>query len=151
MSDVSRQHAAAIATMIEQAVAGEAAAQGYRVYVGEVTTPEAEIEYPYYVVWPTPAMRPTNTLAGYDSAAASTIQVTAAGTSPDEVLAALDRAAAGLHRKRPQITGRNCALLRQVPGAFPPAPTRDDQVHTPDGRPVFFSFILLQLYSTRRT
>ena len=148
MSDVSRQHAAAVKTMIEQAVAGEAQGGRYRVYDGEVTTDETQTVYPYLVVWPPPAMRPVNTLAGYDGAATSTIQVTAAGSSVDEVLAALDRAAAALHRRRPQIPGRVCALISQVPGATPPAPQRDDRVNTPDGRPVFFSFALFSIYST---
>lgn len=148
MTDVSRQHAAVVVAMIEAAVAGEAQQDRYRVYVGEVTDAEADVKYPYLVVWPPPAMRPTNTLAGYDSAAASTIQVTAAGSSVDEVLAALDRAAAALHRRRPQIPGRVCGLITQVPGAFPPAPQRDDKVNTPTGRPVFYSFALFSLYST---
>lgn len=148
MTDVSRQHAAAVKTMIEAAVAGEAQGGRYRVYVGEVTTDESATEYPYFVVWPPPAMRPVNTLAGNDGAAASTIQVTAAGSSVDEVLAALDRAAEALHRRRPHIPGRVCGLISQVPGAVPPAPQRDDRVNTPDGRPVFFSFALFSLYST---
>jgi hypothetical protein len=96
-------------------------------------------------------MLPTNTLAGYDTAAMSTIQVTAAGTSVNEVLAALDRATAALHRRRPTIIGRRCGLIRQVPGAFPPAPQRDDRVNTPAGRPVFFSFALFAFYSTAAT
>ena len=148
MGDVSRQHAAAVKALIEVAVAGEAQDGRYQVFMGEVTTPEDQTVYPYYVVWPPPAMRPINTLAGYDGAATSTIQVTAAGTSVNEVLAALDRAAAGLHRRRPHIPGRVCCPISQVPGAAPPAPQRDDQVHTPDGRPVFYSFSLFSLYST---
>ena len=148
MSDVSRQHTTAVKTMIEVAVAGEAQDGRYKVYNGEVTDDEADVKYPYLVVWPPPVMRPTNTLAGYDSAATSTIQVTAAGSSVDEVLAALDRAAAALHRRRPHIPGRLCAPISQVPGATPPAPQRDDRVNTPDGRPVFFSFALFSLYST---
>jgi len=146
--DVSRQHAHAVASMIETAVAGEAQDGRYAVFVGEVTTTEDVTVYPYYVVWPPSAMRPTNTLAGYDSAAMSTIQVTAAGTSVNEVLSALDRAAGALHRQRPVVPGRVFGLIRQVPGTFPPAPTRDDRVHTPDGRPVFFSYALFVLYST---
>jgi hypothetical protein len=150
MTDVSRQHAAAAQNMIELAVAGEAQGGRYKVYLGEVTDDEADVRYPYLVVWPPPVMRPTNTLAGYDSAATSTIQVTAAGVSVDEVLAALDRAAAALHRRRPQITGRVCGLISQVPGAVPPAPQRDDKVSTPAGRPVFYSFALFSMYSTER-
>lgn len=148
MTDVSREHAAAVTAMIRVAIAGEAQGGRYKVYEGEVTDDEADVKYPYLIVWPPPVMRPTNTLAGYDGCATSTIQVTAAGSSPDEVLAALDRAAAALHRRRPQITGRVCAPITQVPGAVPPQPQRDDQVNTPAGRPVFFSFALFSLYST---
>lgn len=146
--DVSRQHGAALAAMLSAALAGEQAQGRYRVYVGEVTTPEAEITYPYLVVWPSPAYLPTNTMAGYDGAVRSTIQITAAGVSVDEVLAALDRVGVALHRRRPQITGRNCSPLTQLPGAVPPAPNRDEHVHTPDGRPVFYSFALYQMQST---
>lgn len=148
MSDVSRQHAAAIKNLIEAAVAGEAQDGRYRVYVGEVTTAEDAIAYPYLVVWPPPAMRPTNMLNGWDGAATSTIQVTAVGSTVDEALAALDRAAAALHRRRPVITGRVCGLITQVPGATPPAPQRDDRVNTPAGRPPFLTFALFSLYST---
>jgi len=87
---------------------------------------------------------PDGTAYSYDPAG----QVTAAGTSVNEVLSALDRAAEALHRQRPAVPGRVFGLIRQVPGTFPPAPTRDDRVHTPDGRPVFFSYALFVLYST---
>lgn len=146
--DVSRQHGQAIADLIDAALAPLQIGGRYTVYVGEVTTPESDIAYPYLVVWPPPVWRPTNTQAGYDGAAVSTVQVTAAGTTVDEVLAALDRAAAALHRRRPAIPGRMCGLITQVPGATPPQPERDDTVHTPAGRPVFFSFVLFTLYST---
>lgn len=148
MSDVSRQHAAALAAMLDAALAGLQTGGAWRVYVGEVTDPEAEVTYPYLVVWPPPAFRPTNTLAGYDGVARSTIQVTAAGTTVDEVLACLDRAATALHRRRPQIAGRRATPITQQPGATPPAPSRDDTVHTADGRPVFYSFALYQVEST---
>lgn len=147
-TDVSRQHADAIADLANAALAPIQVAGRYRVYVGEVTTAETEMVYPYVVVWPAPAMRPTNTSNGYDGAATTTTQITAAGNSVDEVLAALDRVAAGLHRRRPLIPGRQCSPLTQVPGSQPPQPERDDQVTTPTGRPVFFSFALFSLYST---
>lgn len=146
--DVSRQHGHAIADLINTALAPLQVDGRYTVYVGEVTTAEGDIAYPYLVVWPPPAFRPTNTQAGYDGAAVSTVQVTAAGTTTDEVLAALDRAAAALHRRRPIILGRVCGLITQVPGATPPQPERDETVHTPGGRPVFMSFCLFTLYST---
>lgn len=146
--DVSRQHAKAIADLINTAVAQQQTGGRYTVYIGEVTTAEASISYPYLTVWPSPGFRPTNTQAGYDGALTTTTQITATGRSVDEVLAALDRAAAALHRRRPDIPGRRCSPITQVPGAAPPQPVRDDLVHTPDGRPIFFSYNLFTLYST---
>lgn len=146
--DVSRQHADAIATLINAALAPMQVAGRYTVYIGEVTTAEADTLYPYLVVWPSPAHRPRNTQAGYDGAATTTTQVTAAGATVDEVLAALDRAAAAVHTRIPRIPGRRCSPISQVPGAQPPQPERDDAVTTPGGRPVFYSFDLFTLYST---
>lgn len=147
-SDVSRLHGQAIVDMLNAALTVEQAAGAYRVYIGEVTTAEDTITYPYLVVWPPPVSRPTNTMAGSDGAATSTTQITAAGTTTDEVLAALDRAAAALHRRRPTIVGRRCGLITQLPTAEPPQPQRDDRVNTPAGRPVFYAPLLFSLYST---
>lgn len=138
--DVSRAHAAAIRDLL--------APLPYTVYLGEVTDPDDALTFPYLVVWPPPANLPTNTLNGYDSQATTTTQITVAGTSVDEVLAALDRAAAQLHRVRPTVTGRKCAPLRQIPGAGPPQPLRDPQVRTTDGRPIYHSIALYELHST---
>lgn len=138
--DVSRAHATAIKDLL--------AALPYTVYLGEVTDPEDTIGYPYLVVWPPPADRPSNTLAGYDSQATTLTQVTAAGTTVDEVLAALDRVAALLHRQRPTVAGRRCTPLRQIPGAGPPQPLRDPRVRTVDGRPIYHSIALYELHST---
>lgn len=146
--DVSRQHAHAIADLINGAVAQLQTGGRYTVYIGEVTTSEAETVFPYLIVWPSPGFRPTNLQAGYDGALTTTTQITAAGRTVDDVLAALDRTAAALHRRRPNIPGRACGPITQVPGAAPPQPGRDDKVHTPDGRPVFFSYNLFTLYST---
>lgn len=147
-TDVSRLHRQAIVDLLNDALIVEQAAGAYQVYVGEVTTAEADIAYPYLVVWPPPATRPTNTMAGYDGAATTTTQITAAGTTTDEVLTALDRAAAALHRRRPTIFGRRCGLITQLPTAEPPQPQRDDRVNTPTGRPVFYAPLLFSLYST---
>lgn len=147
-TDVSRMHGQAIAALVNAAVADLQVDGRYTVYVGQVTEPEATIAYPYLVIWPAPALRSVNLLNGYDGAATTTTQITAAGTTVDEVLAALDRAAAGLHRRTPTIEGRLCGQISQVPGAPPPQPERDDTVSTPDGRPVFMSFALFTLHST---
>lgn len=147
-SDVSRLHRQAIVDLLNAALATEQAAGAYTVYVGEVTDGEDTIAYPYLVVWPPPVARPTNLLNGYDGAATTVTQITAAGITADEVLAALDRAAAALHRRRPDIIGRRCSPITQLPTTEPPQPSRDDRVNTPAGRPVFYAPLLFQLYST---
>lgn len=147
-TDVSRLHRSAIVDTLTAALAVEQAGGAYQVYDGEVTTSEADITYPYLVVWASPVHRPTNLQAGYDGAATTTSQITAVGASIDEVLAALDRVGDALHRRRPTIVGRRCGPFTQVPGAEPPQPQRDDTVHTPAGRPAFHSFALYSLYST---
>lgn len=141
--DVSRGHATAIRDLLTPLP--------YTVYLGEITDPEDAIEYPYLVVWPPPADRPANTINGYDSQATTVTQITAAGTSVDEVLAALDRAAGLLHRIRPAILGRQSAPLRQLPGGGPPQPQRDPKVRTLDGRPIYFSTAFYELHSTAAT
>jgi hypothetical protein len=146
--DVSRLHHKAILDLLSPAIVPLQVDGRYRIYSGEVTDDEDSIAYPYLVVWPPPVHRPVNTMAGYDGAATTTTQVTAAGTTVDEVLAALDRAAAALHRRRPAILGRITGLVSQVPSATPPQPDRDDSVRLPDGRPVFMSFLQFSLYST---
>lgn len=142
--DPSRAHAEAFAAMIR----GRTATEGYQLFVARVTVPDDQLTYPYYVVWPPPVARSINTQAGYDGHVTSTIQLTAVGRTEAEVLAALDRAAAGVHRRRPVIEGRRCSLITQVGQGSPPSPDRDDTVRTSDGQPVFFSFLQFAFMST---
>lgn len=146
--DISRLHAQAIVDMLNTGLAPLQVDDAYQVYLGEVSTREEDIVWPYLVVWPSPAHRPTNLQAGYDGAATTLTQITAAGVTAEETIAALDRAVGLLNRQRPTIVGRRCAPLRHEPGGTPPQPQRDDRVHTPLGRPAFFSFVLFHLYST---
>jgi hypothetical protein len=139
--DPSRAHADAIVGLLRASVTAE----DYPVYVGEVTDPEDDITYPYLVVWPSPATRPVNSLAGYDGAVTTAVQVTAVGTTVDECLAAMDRATVAIHRRVPVIDGRTCAPVKTSAAQVP---RRDDKVHTPDGRPVYYTFTLATLYST---
>lgn len=138
-----RAHAQAVYDLIVAAVPATT-----KVYRGEITTPDADLTYPYLVVWPPPPTREDDALEGFAGHLSTTTQVTAAGASVDEVLHALDLAAGALHKVTPTIAGRSCAPFRQVPGASPPQPTRDPEVRTADGRPIFFSFILVELHST---
>lgn len=140
-ADVGWLHAQAIHGLL-------VGATPYPVYLGEVTTPDEEIEYPYLVAWPPPATRPTITLAGYGGEATTTTQVTASGRDVRETITAMDRASAALHRRRPVIAGRKCGLIRHLPDAAgPPQPTRDPQLYTP-ARPVFFTFAQFALMSS---
>ena len=149
-TDIGWAHAEAIAALLEPLP--------YDIYIGEVTGSDPgsdepdELVLPYLVLWPPPATRPTITLNGYGGEASTVTQITAAGRDVREVLAALDRASARLHRRRPIIPGRRCGLISFVEGAaVPPQPERDEQVRTPEGRPVFFSFLQFSLYSSPRS
>lgn len=139
-TDIGWAHADALKSMLDTATS-------YPSYIAEVDTPDDELEYPHYVLWPPPANRPTTTMAGYGGEATTTTQITAAGRDVREVLAALDRATATLHRRRPVIAGRTCSLITQVPAAEPPQPERDPDVATPE-RPVFYSFVQVTLTSS---
>jgi hypothetical protein len=141
-ADVGWAHASAIHTMLT-------AATPYDVYIGDVTVPDDELEFPYLVVWPPPGTRPTITLNGYGGEATTRTQVTGAGRTVREVLAVLDRASAALHRRRPTIPGRACSLMRQVPGtADVPQPRRDPKARTRDGLPILSSFLQFSLFSS---
>jgi hypothetical protein len=141
-TDIAWAHADAIKAMVE-------AATDYPIFMGEVTAPDDQLEYPYLILWPPPASRPTTTLAGYGGEATTRTQITAAGRDVREVLAALDRVGAALHRRRPTIPGRRCGLITQTPEIpDPPQPDRDETARTlPDGRPVFISFLQFSLFS----
>lgn len=136
--DVGWAHAQALADMLEPLP--------YTVFIGEVDDDSA-LEYPYLVLWPPPVARLTITLAGYGGEAITTTQITAAGRDIREVLAALDRTAGLLHRRRPHIPGRRCGLIRQQP-EVPDAPQRDPQVTTTAGRPIYFGFLMFTFSSS---
>lgn len=141
-TDVGWAHAEALHGMLVVATT-------YPVYLGEVDAEDGEVEYPYLVLWSAASTRPIITLNGYAGEATTATQITAAGTSVREVITALDRASAALHRRRPTILGRNCSPISQVLVAEPPQPERDPEVSTPE-RPIFFSFIHVSLFSAPR-
>ncbi len=142
----SRAHALAIYGRLGVTVG--AAPASTPVHYGEVTTPDALLVWPYLVVWPPPASRAVDSLDGRSGDSLSTVtQLTGAGTTVDEVLDVLDRAATALDGWTPTISGRSCDPVRQNPDDQPPPPQQDPQVRTPDGRPVFFSLINVRLFS----
>lgn len=141
-SDVGWLHADAIRQLLD-------ARTPYPVFLGEVTAEDDGLEWPYLVVWPPPVNRAVLTLAGYGGEATTTTQVTASGRDVREVLVALDRTSAALHRRRPAIPGRKCGLITQRDDAPPPPqPDRQEEARLADGRPVFFSFAQFTLFST---
>lgn len=150
MADASRIHRDTIIALLNDALTVEQQAGAYRVYDGDVTTAEDQIAYPYLVVWSAPADRPNVTMAGRNRRALTTTQITAAGTSTDEVLAALDRAGDALIGRVPPSgsTGRLFGRIFQQPGTSSPLPRKDPSVRTREGLPVYVSSIVVTLYST---
>lgn len=146
-TDVGWLHAEAIRDLLD--------ALPYPVHVGEVTAdtdgqaPHTPA-YPYLVVWPPPATRPTVTLNGYGGEATTTTQVTAAGLTAREAITALDRASAALHRKQPTIPGRRCTPITHVAGAGDGQPEQDNQAPV-GGRPVYVTFAQFTLHSSPRS
>ena len=142
--DPSRMHALAIHDLLRAAVPVEV-----DVYNGRVDKADADLTWPYLVVWSQPGTRDMDSLAGYTGGGVRTVtQVTAAGTTVDEVLAWLDRAAGALHGVCPIIAGRDCGLIGQLPGTQPPQPRPDPRVKTAAGNSILFSFALFGLFST---
>lgn len=142
-TDIGWLHAQGLAALLEPLPC--------EVYIGEVTDADEDLTFPYLVLWPPPASRPTITLAGYGGEATTVTQLTAAGTSPRETITALDRAAARLHRQRPTIPGRRCSLITYTEGAAtPPQPQPDPQARTPDGKPIYVTFAQFTLHSSPR-
>lgn len=145
MSDPSRLHAAAIQVLVDAALPANV-----DVYLAKVNKADAELTWPYLVVWPPPARRPLDSLAGWTAGTVTTrTQLTAAGTSADEVLAVLDRAAEALHGVTPTIAGRTCGQIQQTDDQPPPV-TVDPTVKTAGadpGRDIYMGFIIVLLSS----
>lgn len=143
MDDPSISHPTAIYDLLANGV-------DFDVHLGEVLPPDDELTFPYLVVWMAPAGRPVTTMNGYASEVTTVTRITAAGREPREVLAALDRASAVLHRVIPTIPGRRCSPITQDPTGGPPVDVeKDPQVRTADGRPVFYAPLRFALMSTR--
>lgn len=138
MVDPSRALAAAVATLL--------APTGYLVEVGEVATADADLTYPYLVVWPPPVNRSATALDAASTQQDVTFQVTAVGRDIDETLAAADRAAAALVDKVPVVAGRLFNLVQQVPlnQAPLPDPTSRDPATQ---RPVFIVPVMFSTWS----
>jgi hypothetical protein len=138
VTDPSRLLAAALADLLASA--------GYPVEVGEVTTPDDELTYPYLVLWPPPVVRGPTSLDATSDQQDVTFQVTAVGRDEDETLAAADRAADALVDQVPTIAGRTFNQIQQEPLSQPPRPDpggRDPQTR----RPVFVVPVMFSTWS----
>lgn len=143
MSDVSRDHHAAIFTLLEPLTDPPT---GYQLWLGSIKVPDSALTFPYLVVRRAPGIRNILNLAGNLSDLTTLTQVMAVGRDEDEVLAALDRAAGRLHGKRPVIDGRSPGLIRQVP--MNPLVMPSDDVHAPEGQPTYQGVSQYELNST---
>ena len=103
--------------------------------------------YPYVVFWSAPGgpQADAERLAGWGGEISTTTQATVCGLSEDDVIGACDRLTYALHRRKPILAGRVPGDIEQdgVPGR----PTVDP-VPSPDGRPVFMTFLFFTLHSS---
>jgi hypothetical protein len=139
ITDPSRLHAHAIHDLLSSGLT-------CTVYLGEVTDTAPAL--PYLIVWPPPAQRIRENLAGNLSSVTTVTQLTAVGQNVDEVLATLDRAAGLLQGTRPDLPGRKPGQIHQSPEFTPPPVTQSDVTRTTDGRPVYRGIDQYRLYST---
>lgn len=142
MSDPSRAHAKAKLELLRAALPDTV-----DVYLAKVDKTDEALRWPYLVLWPPPAGRPVDSLEGYSGQVSTRTQITGAGTTPDEVLAVLDRASAALHCVTPAIPGRMCGWIRMSDDLLAPI-TVDPAKKTFDGRDIYVGRIFAELMST---
>lgn len=143
MSDVSRLHRDAIRALLAPL---ESPPTSYQVFLGKVTDPDADLDYPYLTVWSAPAARTPVNLPANVSDATTVTQISVTGRDEDEVLAALDRVAELVQGKPVTIAGRNCGRPRQV--SANPYVIPSDDVHTPaEGQATYQGVIQFSLNS----
>ncbi len=136
--DVSRAHAAAIAAMLNPLP--------YKVYVGEVTDSDADLTYPYLVLWPPPKTLGAENLTGNLLRATTRTQMSAVGQDPNETLEALGRADSLLVGKRPAIEGRSCGQLTHAATSGPPTPNPSVRTR-PASQPTHLAWVIYSLTS----
>lgn len=130
----------------------------YTVFVDEVGGDMlSTAEYPYYVVWPVPGLRPADRLKGYGGDLVTRIQVTVAALTGIDLVGAADRATGALHRWRPVIEGRRCGWVEQdqdvVPGTPTPTPVPliDPKSRAVPGQKVIYTPLFFTLFSSPMT
>ncbi|MFG1659080.1 hypothetical protein ACGFIY_21360 [Micromonospora chersina] len=142
MPDPSRDHAKAQFDLVRAALP-----ENVDVYLAKVDKADADLRWPYLVLWPAPVSRVVDSADGYAGQVRTRTQITGAGTTPDEVLAVLDRASAALHCVTPAIPGRSCGWIRVDEDTFPSIVV-DLENKTYDGRDIYTGFIFAELTST---
>lgn len=146
MADPSRMHANAIAKRLAQTLG--VAPMSTPVHLGGVQgIPDADLKYPYLVVWAAPGRRERDALGGYGGQVTTRTRVIGVGTSDDEALAVLDRAGAVLHCWTPTDPGRNWGMCTQGDD-MPESADKDATATTPAGRPIWEAGLWFELSST---
>lgn len=136
-------HREAIAALL-QARLIELGSTGITVYIDTVP---AVPEFPYLVVWGAGGvpLDAAERLAGWAGEVSTTTQITAAGLTVDDVLGAAGRGRAALHRRRPQIAGRQCGDLFVAPTGGRPVP---DPQPASGGQTVYSMPVFVELHSS---
>lgn len=140
--DPSRAHAKTIRDLLVAAVPANV-----DVYLAKVDATDADLTFPYLVVWPPPGSRTVDSLAGYAGNLTTITQVTGVGATDDEALAICDRAAVALHCVTPVITGRTCSWVTQVDDQLPPIALDPDN-KTAGGGDIYYGVLSFRLTST---
>lgn len=140
----SNAHAAAIADLAEL----ELAAQGSDLTIYRGAVPVVP-RFPYAVFWGAPATphAADSRMTGWGGSVSTTTQATVAGLTEADVLGAVDRLTAALHRRRPVIVGRRVGDF-ELDGAV--ARPQRDPVPAPSGQEVWATVLFFLLNSSPR-
>lgn len=139
MAEITRPFARAVQALIEAAVPGR------DVYYGRPTKPDADLTYPYVIVWVIPANRVRANLTGTIAAPDSRVQLTAVGRDQDEVAWTLDACADALQGQRPALDGWRSGLIWEMP--VQQAITKNEDLLTPQGTPTYRGVSMWRLSS----
>jgi hypothetical protein len=139
-TDISRLFGRAVQALVEAALPDR------DVFYGKVTRPDAELTFPYIVVWVIPSMRVRANLTGSIAAPDSRVQLTGVGRDPDEVCWVLDHAAAALHGSKPDLgEGWRPGRIWEMPIEQPVS--KNEDLFTPEGSPTYRGVSMFRLSS----
>lgn len=137
MTDVSRPFVRAAQAMLQTALPS-----GTDVYYGKVTKSDADLTYPYVILWIIPATLVRVNLTGTIASPDARLQITGVGRDEDEVASVLDRCAAALHGQRPTLDDWRPGLIWQIPVQQPIVRNEDLWWQ---GQPTFRGVLLFRL------